>query len=644
MAKTVISPRQIFLFRQRYSYLFWIFIILFIILFIQISYLQIIAGKKYEQLALNNKEQYIPIPTYRGEIYDRNYIPTSETNTPLVTNEEFMGIYLLPTHLKLNKIKSILKNLSLIIDFDYDKKISEFTNRANYFEPFLIKNNITIDNIAKIGVRIQEFPGVYWEPIYYRKYQYNDFASHILGFVGKINKEELQSHIDNPEYHLNSIIGKMGVEKYYDKELRGEEGKLLRIVDARNRIRASHIVKKPVPGYNMVLTIDKRIQDILEKVMQEERGSAIVIKPDTGEILGMVSKPSFNPNIFIKDPDIKQILLLANNPEKPFLNRIIQAKYPPGSVFKIITATAGLEEEVIDTHTTFLCRGYYRFENDDRIFHCTGIHGYMNIFTGIEFSCNVFFFNTSYNLGSRKISKYAYWYGYGNKTGIDIPGESSGFIPTQKWKKKIFGENWFDGDTINYGIGQGFVLTTVIQVADVMCGVANSGLIYQPHLLNSFYSAKTGELIYKKQRKLLYNIPVREKNINIIKKGLHLVTIGGTARLAGRFAKISFAGKTSTAQNTFGEPHAWFSCFAPYDKEDNRVVVTVFIENGGGGGEVAAPIAISILNAIFHNDDPVKEKRKIQSFVEKEQYKRYLHRIKEKGLLDENSEKTDIQF
>jgi len=644
MAKTVISPRQIFLFRQRYSYLFWIFIILFIILFIQISYLQIIAGKKYEQLALNNKEQYIPIPTYRGEIYDRNYIPTSETNTPLVTNEEFMGIYLLPTHLKLNKIKSILKNLSLIIDFDYDKKISEFTNRANYFEPFLIKNNITIDNIAKIGVRIQEFPGVYWEPIYYRKYQYNDFASHILGFVGKINKEELQSHIDNPEYHLNSIIGKMGVEKYYDKELRGEEGKLLRIVDARNRIRASHIVKKPVPGYNMVLTIDKRIQDILEKVMQEERGSAIVIKPDTGEILGMVSKPSFNPNIFIKDPDIKQILLLANNPEKPFLNRIIQAKYPPGSVFKIITATAGLEEEVIDTHTTFLCRGYYRFENDDRIFHCTGIHGYMNIFTGIEFSCNVFFFNTSYNLGSRKISKYAYWYGYGNKTGIDIPGESSGFIPTQKWKKKIFGENWFDGDTINYGIGQGFVLTTVIQVADVMCGVANSGLIYQPHLLNSFYSAKTGELIYKKQRKLLYNIPVREKNINIIKKGLHLVTIGGTARLAGRFAKISFAGKTSTAQNTFGEPHAWFSCFAPYDKEDNRVVVTVFIENGGGGGEVAAPIAVSILNAIFHNDDPVKEKRKIQSFVEKEQYKRYLHRMKEKGLLDENIEKTDIQF
>ncbi len=644
MAKTIISPRQLYFFRKRFGYLFWILSGLFILLFIQTTYLQIVKGSKYERLAMNNKEQYIPIPTYRGEIFDRNYNPAVETNIPLVTNEEKMGVYILPIHLKLKDIKLTLYKLSKIIGFDYYEKLTEFTNRANFYEPFLVAEDVSTKEIAQIGEMIQNLPGVYWEPIYYRKYPFNSFASHILGFVGKINKQELLEHQNDPEYHLNSIIGKMGIEKYYDKELRGEEGKLLRIVDARNRIKASYVVKKPVPGYNLVLTIDRKIQWILERVMRKEKGAAIVIKPDTGEILGMVSKPDFNPNIFIKNPDVKKILKLSNNPDKPFLNRVIQAKYPPGSVFKIVTATAGLEEEVIDTHSTFLCRGYFRFKNDDRVFHCTGIHGYMNIFTGIEFSCNVYFFNTSYKLGSRKISKYAKWYGYGKKAGIDLPGEQPGFIPSHKWKKKVFGENWYDGDTINYGIGQGFLLVTVLQVADMLCAIANDGLIYQPHLLMYAFSAETGELIYKKQKKLLYNIPIREENLNIIRKGLKLVTTGGTARIAGRFAKVSFAGKTSTAQNTFGEPHAWFACYAPYNKTKNRIVVTVFIENGGGGGEVAAPIAVAILNAIFHNDDPLTEKRKIKVAIEKEHYRKFLLRMKEKGLLEEKIDQTDIQF
>jgi len=644
MAKTIISPRQFYFFRKRYIYLLWLLSILFVILFIQTSYLQIINGDKYEKLAINNKEQYIPIPTYRGEIFDRNYNPTSETNIPLVTNEEKMGVYIFPVHLTRDEIESTFKKLSFIIGFDYYKKYAEFTNRANFYEPFLIADDVSTKEIAQIGEMIQNLPGVYWEPVYYRKYPFKNFASHILGFVGKISKQELKEHEDDPEYHLNSIVGKMGIEKYYDKELRGEEGTLLRIVDARNRIKNSYVIKKPVPGYNLVLTIDRRIQAILEKVMRNEKGAAIVIKPNTGEILGMVSKPDFDPNIFIKKPDVKKILRLSNDPNKPFLNRVIQAKYPPGSVFKIVTATAGLEEEVIDSHTTFLCRGYFRFENDDRVFHCTGIHGYVNIFKGIEFSCNVFFFNTSYKLGSKKISKYARWYGFGKNTGIDLPGEQPGFIPTHRWKKKIFGENWYDGDTINYGIGQGFLLVTVLQIADMMCAIANNGLIYQPHLLKVAYSAETGEIIYKKQKKLLYNIPIREENLNIIRQGLRLVTAAGTARIAGRYAKVSFAGKTSTAQNTFGEPHAWFSCYAPYKKSDDRIVVTVFVENGGGGGEVAAPIAVAILNAIFHNDDPIATKKKIRAAIEKEHYRRFLQRMKEKGLLDESFEQTDIQF
>jgi penicillin-binding protein 2 len=378
--------------------------------------------------------------------------------------------------------------------------------------------------------------------------------------------------------------------------------------------------------------------------MKGVKGAAIVMKPDTGEILGMVSKPDFDPNIFVGKRNIEEIIRLSNHPDKPFLNRAIQAIYPSGSIFKIVTATAGLEEEIIDTSTKYFCSGYFRFPNDERVFHCTGIHGWMNIFTGIEFSCNVFFFNLSYNLGSKKITEYAKYYGFGKQSLIDLPGEQEGFLPSHSWKKKVFGESWYDGDTINYGIGQGFLLVTVLQVADMINGIANGGIIYQPHLLKAFYSGETGECIYVKQRKLLYNIPAREENINIIKKGLKMVCEGGTARVAARFSKVSLAGKTSTAQNTFGAPHAWFSCYAPYSEKKDRITVTVFAENAGGGGEIAAPIAVAILNAIFYNDDPVETKKKIFAAVQKDQYIKFLYKMKQKGLLEENETPTDIQF
>ncbi len=646
MAKTLISPKQFFFFNKRFKLISNLFYLLLLLLLLKITILQIIEGEKYTKLAYNNRFQYIPIQTYRGEIFFRDFDPESELNEPLVSNVETLGVYLLPIHLRKTEAKNVIKRLSDLLNFNYTNKIAEFTNRANYYEPFLVADKIKTSQIARIAEKINDFPGVYWEPIYKRKYPMKNFASHIVGFVGKINKRELKLYQDNPQYHRNSILGKMGIEKYYDKELRGKEGILLRVVDAKNRIKKSSVIKEPEPGYNLVLTLDKRIQQIVESAMKHEVGSAIVMDPTTGEILAMVSKPDFDPNIFIEE-DYKKIVKLNRHPKKPFLNRAIQAKYPPGSVFKIVTASAGLEEEVVSPQQTFLCRGYYKFENDDRVFHCTGIHGFVNIFRGIEFSCNVYFFNLSYYLGSRKLMAYAHYYGYGEKSGIDLPGEIRGFLPTHKWKKKVFGEPWYDGDTINMGIGQGFILSTVLQVADMMCGVANNGLIYQPHLLRAAYSAADGKLIYKTQRKLIHNVPVSEKNLNIIKRGLHLVTVGGTARYAGRFAKISFAGKTSTSQNTFGQPHAWFSCYAPYNSNSKRrkLVVTVFIENGGGGGEAAAPIAVAILNAVYFNDDPVAVKKKIKASIEKIHYERYLRRLKEKQFMEGGGGgETDIQF
>ena len=645
MAKTIVNPNQFYFFRRRFSLLLYLVAIIFFIIFFEILSLQIIQGSKYKKLSLTNIEQYIPIPAPRGEIYDRNYSLTSDTKTnlPLVTNEEKIGIYLAPTYLKRSEAIEVLKKVSFLLNLDSNKLIEDFTNRPNYYEPFLIKMGASLNEISILGEQFQNFPGLYWQTLYFRYYPYRNFASHILGFVGAINEEELNNLKNDTSYHLNSIIGKIGVEKYYDKELRGEEGILLRIVDAKNRIKDSKIIREPQAGNIIVLTIDKRIQKILEDVMKGIKGAAIVMDPYSGEILGLVSKPDFDPNIFINN-EMDKIIKLSDDPSKPFLNRAIQAKYPTGSIFKIVTATAALEEEIINRTDRFLCRGYFRFPNDERVFHCTGIHGWMNVVSALQFSCNVFFFNVSYELGPKKLLEYAMYYNLGDYSKIDLPFEQKGFLPSSSWKKKVFRESWYDGDTINLGIGQGFLLTTVLQVANIINAIAADGVIYQPHLLKEIYSSSKGELIYQSEKRILKKIPVSEKNIQIIREGLKLVGESGTARVAGRFAKVKFAGKTSTAQNPFGPPHSWFCCFAPYNDESNRITVTVFAENAGGGAEIAAPIAVAILNAIFYNDDPVETKKRIISAVEKDYYYRRSIKMQEKEMMEDKIDHYNIQF
>lgn len=643
MPKTLITPKQFYFFDKRFALVRTLFSALFVILFVRTTYLQIIQGQRFTDLALNNKEQVIPIQTYRGDIFDRSFDPSREENQPLVTNEETIGLYLFPVHLTFPQVRDILLKLALILDYNYDEVLKRFSDRANYYEPFLIRENISVDKMAQIGEALQDYPGVYWEPIYYRRYLNRAFASHAIGYVGRISREELKELESTEDYNLNSVLGKVGIEKYYDRELRGREGRLLRIVDAKNRIRKSVVVEKPVSGHNLVLTLDKRIQEVLEAAMSGERGVAIVLDPASGEILGIVSKPDFDPNIFVKEPDNEKIRKLENDPNKPFLNRSVQAIYPPGSVFKIVTATAGLSEEVVSANETFYCKGYYKFENDDRVFHCTGYHGYMNAYTGIEFSCNIYFFSLGYLLGSRKIMEYARYYGYGEKSGVDLPGEVSGFLPSHKWKKDVFGENWYDGDTINLGIGQGFILCSVLQVTDMMAAVANNGLIYRPHLLKAVYSSMDGSLVHKVEKKLIYNIPISQEHLGIIKRAMNMVTLAGTARQAGGLAKVSFAGKTSTTQNIFGAPDAWFSCYAPYHTEKDRIVLTVFLENGGGGGEVAAPLAVAILNSLFRNTDIKEEKKRIKAVMEKYSHDRFLRKqAREKSL--EGSGGPDVQF
>ncbi len=617
MARTTIEPKQFFFFNKRIRILIGIIIGLFSILFLRITFLQVVEGKKYERYALENREEVVRIPTRRGEIYDRNYDPVKGTGELLASSEEKLGLYISPVYLTDEEVIKIIKKIEKILTIDLNEKIEEFKNRKEKYVPFLLVKGVSVRDIAKIAERINELPGVYWEPIYIRKYLKRDFASHVIGYIGSITKEELEKLSDDPEYHMHSEIGKMGVEKSYDKELRGKEGILIRIVDAQRRIKNTLKIKDPIPGDTLSLTIDYRIQSIVEKAMKRKKGAAVVIDPKTGEILALVSKPSFDPNIFTDKKKKKKFFKLMKAEDKPFLNRVIQAHYPPGSVFKIVTSTAALEEEAISPYDRFYCKGYFRFENDNRVFHCTGIHGSVDLLKGIQYSCNVYFFNVSYILGSKRILKYARYYGFGEKAGIDIPYENSGFLPTHRWKKRVFGEPWYDGDTINLGIGQGFLLTTVLQIADMMCAIANGGVIYKPHVVKAIYSPLDGSKKYEARPSLIKNVPISKRTLKFIREGLRRVVTGGTARIAGRFAKTSVAGKTSTAQNITGEPHAWFACYAPYTTDKNRIVVVVFIENGGGGGEVAAPVAIGIINAIFKGDDPVKVEKRIRYAIEK---------------------------
>jgi penicillin-binding protein 2 len=295
-----------------------------------------------------------------------------------------------------------------------------------------------------------------------------------------------------------------------------------------------------------------------------------------------------------------------------------------------------------------LCSGYFKFENDDRVFHCWGTHYWTSIFKAIAISCNVYFFNTGYELGSEKIAKYARSYGFGAKSGVDLPGEMEGFIPSAKWKKARFNESWYDGDTINMAIGQGFTLVTPIQITDVMCGIVNGGVIYKPHILKEVYSSETKKLKKIIKPEIIYNAPIRETTLNIIKQGLRGVMTYGTAKVANSVCRVQAAGKTGTAQFTKNDPHSWFVGYAPYGdsaslKDEDKIVVTVLFEHAGGGGEVAAPVAMAIMESYFYKTDIKDTKRRIVGKVKEDSYRRFLLR-KQKKETEEQIETDDIQF
>lgn len=577
------------------------FCILVAIIILKLWELQILNHNKYKSLAESNRIRNVIVNGPRGIIYDQN-------KKVIVTNRPSFNLTLTPENIQdLDFILSLCqKRLGLSLE-EVKKKI-----KFSYLEKdIMLRRDITYADLAFIEEHKLDLPGIdiQIEPL--RNYIYGPLASHVLGYVGEINEKQLQTYKNSHDaiYRLGDLIGQYGLEKEFEELLRGNKGDRLVEVDALGR--ELKLVKKEVlrPGNNLVLTIDLELQRFIGDIFKDKSGAVVVLNPNNGEILALVSHPAFDPNIFAGGISQQNWVNLISNRIKPLQNRAIQGQYSPGSAFKIVTATAGLESGIITPSTTFYCPGYFYFGG--RPFHCWRErgHGLVAIHRALTESCNVFFYNVGARLGIDKIAKYASLYGLGNPLGITLGNEKSGIAPSSVWKKKTLGQKWYPGETISVAIGQGYTSVTPLQLATIISAVANGGKVYKPSLVKRIESPE-GKIIKDFKPQLIRSIPLRASTLDIIRKGLWGVVneprgTGSKARVPG----IEAAGKTGTAQIVAlgkggGEKgpmhlqdHAWFVCYAPFDHP--KIAMAILAEHSGKGGAAAAPIAGKIIEFYF---------------------------------------------
>ena len=573
--------------KQRLNWLLIFVVICFSVLVISLWYLQMIKGEEFKERAVENCIRSLVEDAPRGRIYDRQ-------EELLVTNRPAVVVSIIPA--EVNDLEKLSERLSRIIGISPEEIALTVKNyRENPFKPVKILDDCKTNKIVEIEERKDELKGVVLEVKPRRDYLYHDFAAHSLGYVGEIDKEELQ-RFGNPKFQGGDIIGKAGLEKYYDDILRGEKGGKEVEVDALGQEVATLLYQKPIPGEDLVLTIDRDLQLYGENLLFDKKGSIVVSNPNSGEILALVNRPSFSPNLFANGISSSDWQRLSSDADYPLTNRSVQGLYSPGSIFKVVTAIAALEEGVTDRKRKIYCSG--SFELAGQVFTCwkeTG-HGSLSIVDGIAHSCNIYFYTLGKELEIERYNKYMQKFGLGEKTGIDLPAEAIGTIPSAQWKKREVKEIWFPGDTINLSIGQGYLLLTPLQVHTIICAIAADGEIYKLHLVKKIISAD-GKTVKEIKPEVYKDVGISINTFYIVKEGLRQTILKGTGWRAN-IKELAVAGKTGTAQNPQGETHAWFIGFAPY--ENPEVCITVFLENGGEGGEAAAPMARAMLEKYFN--------------------------------------------
>ena len=575
----------------------YIIIGVFILFVLRLWHLQIIQKTEFLSMAKQNRIRILKMPAPRGIIYDRN-------NFPVVRNVPSFNVFVSSEEWRKNpdaKIQGVCELLALD-EAETGEKIAK--GLKNGYDQIKIKEDISWSELAELEARKLDYPWIEIDVGLRREYLYNASAAHVIGHLGYLTDKQVK----DPAYEdvpRNVMVGQKGLEKEYDSILRGISGKEIVEVNALGREINTIKIVKPIKGRDITLTLDMSLQLVAENALDKENGSIVVLDPRNGEILVLASMPSFDPNLFSKGISKDDWNDLIKAPGKPFLNRALQSYYPPGSTFKVVTALAALQEGIVDARTSFDCRGAVLMGNARfRCWKRSG-HGTVNLHRSLVESCDVYYYEVGKRLGIDRIAMYARSFGLGEPVGLEPSfQEKSGIIPSKAWKLKEMKKPWFPGETLNASIGQGYVATTPIQMAQVIAAIANDGEIYPPHLIKG-KEGKPFEVIGNKA------------DIHLIKKALRDVV--ATSRGTGKYAAsplISIAGKTGTSQVVSMKKysqhikkyrdHAWFVAFAPY--ENPQIAMSILVEHGGHGGSTCAPFAKKVAEAYYHGQRSIKKK------------------------------------
>jgi penicillin-binding protein 2 len=607
-----------------------IVLVSFAIILARLWFLQIYKGDILRKFSIENRLRKENVKAPRGIVFSRN-------NEQLIYNSPRFDAVVTPQYL-INK-KETLGKLSQILNISLkriQKILSKNSSQARYL-PILIKKNLSRQEVAIIETENAKLPGVAVSSVISRDYNYKEIGAHVVGYISEINKRQLPRLKKklNYDYKLGDSIGQAGLEEQEELNLRGKDGYHYVEVDAKGRIRSympsdglfQGIKNRPsVPGNNIRLTIDKDLQLSAYNALEGKVGSAVAVDIRTGEVLAMVSRPSFDPSQFSRGISSNYWSSLVKNERNPLRHRAIQEHYAPGSTFKTITAIAALEEGLVDESTKVICKGSFRLGRS--VFHCWKKygHGNVDIYKAIRESCDVYFYKIAIKLDIDILAKYASLFGLGKKLGINLPRETKGLIPTKEWKKKITGEEWQLGETLSCVIGQSFVLSTPLQLAMTYASIANGGRLFKPYLIKEIFS-NDGKIIKKNKPKIIRDTKISSKTLNIIKKGLYQVVNKrkGTAWWH-RGRGIQMSGKTGTSQVIrIGSDKIYSKCedyeykyrhhgiFVAYAPTINpKIAVSVVVEHGCHGSSAAAPVAKEVITTYLQKYYPEIRKRNIE--------------------------------
>jgi len=574
---------------------------LFAILFLRLWYLQVIQGHKFLVLSEENRIRLLRVKAPRGIISDTD-------GFGLVRNRPSFNVFIIPEDVQ--ELEKTVERLDMLLPISKEQIVEKLEkSRRPKFEPVLIFRDVNLKTVAYLEEHKIELPGVMVEVEPLRYNIYDSVASHVLGYLGEITEKQLQNKEVCPECRQGDLIGQYGIEKSFNLYLNGEVGGKQVEVNAHGREIGTISQKNPVPGNNITLTINLHIQLIAEEALGDKSGAIVAINPQNGHILAMVSRPAFDPNLFAGGISGEDWQKLIKNSNHPLQNKIIQSHYAPGSTFKVTIGSALLQEKVVAEQSSLHCAGSVHLANTVKRCWKAGGHGYVDIKQALEQSCNVFFYRAGLELGIDELARYAKNFGFGERTGIELPDEEPGLIPTRAWKKEYIGDRWYPSETMDAAIGQGFVSVTPLQLASMVAAVANGGTLYKPMLVKKITKAN-GEFVQEYAPTVIRKIPVNEKYLKIIREGMWMVVNGkkGTAR-GSKLKDFEFAGKTGTAQVVRLQrdkqedlpvelrDHGWFVCFAPI--ENPQIAMAVLVEHGMGGSKSAAPVANYIFERLY---------------------------------------------